>query len=187
MQIPRTLSAPRSIRPWRRHIAIRAALMLLIAGLGPMPAQAQSVQDRLAQLQASMSQLQASLNSFASDITARLTVIADKLAPPSTPVPLSTGVEFRPLDHFGECRGLNVGSTAGNVRFRLMRSDGVELASTTYTLQPGHGSTLSQILGSSAALIWCRFEPQDLGVQLRAGLSISNPVTGLSVVTREAR
>jgi hypothetical protein len=35
MQLHRTLSAPHAIRPGRRHIAIYAALMLAIAGLGP--------------------------------------------------------------------------------------------------------------------------------------------------------
>jgi len=75
----------------------------------------------------------------------------------------------------------------GNVRFRLMRADGTEIASSTNTLQPGQGTTFSQILGSPAASMWCRFEPQDVGMQLRASLNISNPVTGLSVVSREAR
>jgi hypothetical protein len=28
-------------------------------------------------------------------------------------------MEFKPVDHFGECRAVNVSSVAGNVRFRL--------------------------------------------------------------------
>jgi hypothetical protein len=68
-----------------------------------------------------------------------------------------------------------------------MRSDGVELASSTNTLQPGQGTTFTQILGSPAASIWCKFEPQALGVELRASLNMSNPVSGISVVSREAR
>jgi len=120
-----------------------------------------------------------------SDLTTA--TIADRLAPPGTPVPLSTGMEFKPVDHFGECRAVNVSSVAGNVRFRLMRSDGVELASSTNTLQPGQGTTFTQILGSPAASIWCKFEPQALGVELRASLNMSNPVSGISVVSREAR
>jgi hypothetical protein len=35
MRLHRTLSAPHVIRPGRRHIAICAAQMLVVAGLGP--------------------------------------------------------------------------------------------------------------------------------------------------------
>ena len=54
---------------------------------------------------------------FASDVIPRLTTIAERLAPSSTAVSLSTGMEFKPVDHFGECRAVNVVSVAGNVRF----------------------------------------------------------------------
>jgi hypothetical protein len=163
------------------------ALLLPVLGCLPMHALAEPITDRLAQIQSSLTQIQAALSAFAAATTAQLTVIADRLAPPTSPVAISTGLEFKPADHFGECRAVNVSTVAGNVRFRLMRADGTEIASSTNTLQPGQGTTFSQILGSPAASMWCRFEPQDVGMQLRASLNISNPVTGLSVVSREAR
>jgi hypothetical protein len=179
------------------HAQVRgaqAAVALSLLAITAPPAHAQSVQDRITQLQGSVAQLQnslaqlhASFNAFASDTTSRLSAIAAQLAPPTAPVALSTGVERRPTDHFGECTVLNVGASAGNVRIRLMRSDGTELAASTNTVQPNQATGISQILGSPAASVWCRFEPQVAGMQLRASLNITNPVTGMSVVAREAR
>jgi hypothetical protein len=166
---------------------------LLILGVMALPAQAQSINDRLQQIQGAIAQLHTSLNTFAADtltrlssISERLTTIADRLAPPATPAALSTGYDFKPDLHFSECRVVNVGTTQGNVRLRLMRRDGVELAASTNTLSPSQGTTISEILTAPSAAVWCRFEPQSPGMELRASLNISPP-GGTSIVVREAR
>lgn len=179
----------------RRHLPLggraASAVAAVLIAAAPGVAQAQSAQsllDRVAQLQTSLNIAVADIKTSLSAISYKLDTVLGKLAAPASPATLTTGALLRPPGHAATCLAVNVGSAPGSVTTRIFNTaTGLQLDTSTAPIQPNQSGGTGYILAPEQLVaVSCRFEPA-AGMQLRAGLSITELVTNRTIAYIEAR